>query len=218
MKHKFKVFINNYTCIESDYDFKFRCCVILIGGESFVELSKETRNREDADVSLITGKMRVIGQQETPELTSSAVVLRNEALAVATVSADTAGMIQWQTDGQTRNTWAVFNNIAARLSASWDRSYSIERNLQKARLAKIAPVPKVSYSLYVITRAKSLENTLSWLSYTPKQGSCYLRNFISCEYEGQHRLFIVMIIVIVLLYLRSPKGGCFSISDDLSYS
>ena len=72
---------------------KIRSGMILIGGESFVELSEETQNREDADVSLITCKMRVIGQQETPELTSSAVVLRNEALAVATVSADTAGMI-----------------------------------------------------------------------------------------------------------------------------
>ena len=43
--------------------------------------------------------------------------------------------------------WAVFNNVAASLATSWDRSSSIGRNSRKARLAKVASVAKVFYSL-----------------------------------------------------------------------
>ena len=46
-------------------------------------------------------------------------------------------------NGVCGDTWGAFNNVAASLAASLDRSSSIERILRKARLAKMASVAKV---------------------------------------------------------------------------
>lgn len=43
------------------------------------------------DVSLITGKLRTIGHVTQPEVTSTSIVPRNEAMAVTTVKAENAG-------------------------------------------------------------------------------------------------------------------------------
>ncbi|KAK3091498.1 hypothetical protein FSP39_020269 [Pinctada imbricata] len=63
---------------------------LLPGGEEYVEISEKSKE-ESMDVSLISGKMRTLGQTDTPELSSTAVILRNESMAVSNVSADTAG-------------------------------------------------------------------------------------------------------------------------------
>lgn len=48
-------------------------------------------DEEVADVSLVTGKMRNIGLSKGQPETMSSVVLRSEALGVATIPAESAG-------------------------------------------------------------------------------------------------------------------------------
>lgn len=62
---------------------------LLPGGSSYRELV--VPDEEVADVSLVTGKMRNIGLSKDQPETMSSVVLRSEALGVATIPAESAG-------------------------------------------------------------------------------------------------------------------------------
>lgn len=71
-----KIYLNSFTGL-------------LLGGSCHRELV--VPDEEVADVSLVTGKLRNIGLSKDQPETSTSVVLRTEALGVATIPAHSAG-------------------------------------------------------------------------------------------------------------------------------
>ncbi|XP_052099458.1 2-(3-amino-3-carboxypropyl)histidine synthase subunit 2-like [Mytilus californianus] len=70
-----------------DYHTDFRD--ILPDGSDYIPLG-DSDMEGTTDVSLITGKLRTIGHVTQPEVTSTSIVTRNEAMAVTTVKAENA--------------------------------------------------------------------------------------------------------------------------------
>lgn len=64
---------------------------LFVGGEDYIAMPDALEVQ--TDVSLVTGKLRTIGVTDHMDTVSTAMVTRNQNMAVSEVPADTAGLI-----------------------------------------------------------------------------------------------------------------------------